>query len=230
MPRGILITATEPAAGKTLIGCALAFAAHARGMRVGVMKPIATGCREVDRILEAADMRGLAYAAACDLPLELICPYRYRSPFSPAIAVHDENAAPDLLEIAEAYRKIAARSDFVIVEGFDALATPIAFATPHSRLKDTTDLARTLNLNVAIVARNSAGCLNATRLAIEHAEGRGVRIAGIILNDVDATLAPVADSNLECLREAIAVPILGRVRFKQPVTREIIDALLHRFE
>ncbi len=57
--------------GKTLIGCALAFAAHARGMRVGVMKPIETGCREVNGILESADARGLAYAAACDLPMEL---------------------------------------------------------------------------------------------------------------------------------------------------------------
>jgi dethiobiotin synthetase len=76
MPRGLLITGTDAGVGKTLIGCALAFAAHARGMRVGVMKPIETGCREVAGILGSADVRGLAYAAACDLPIELICPYR----------------------------------------------------------------------------------------------------------------------------------------------------------
>ena len=74
MARGLLITGTGVAVGKTLIGCALAFAAHARGMRVGVMKPIETGCREIAGILEPADARGLAYAAACDLPMELICP------------------------------------------------------------------------------------------------------------------------------------------------------------
>ena len=87
MRRGLFIAGTEPGSGKTLIGCALAFAAHSRGMRVGVMKPIETGCREVDGVLEPADARGLSYAAASDLPMELICPYRYRSPLAPAVAV-----------------------------------------------------------------------------------------------------------------------------------------------
>src|ERR1700722_4634269 len=108
MRRGLFITGTDAAVGKTLIGCALAFAAHARGMRVGVMKPIATGCREVEGVLECDDARGLAYAAAWDLPMDLLCPYRYASPLDlPA-------APPDLLEIADPYRKIAARSNFVI--------------------------------------------------------------------------------------------------------------------
>jgi dethiobiotin synthetase len=225
MARGILITATEPDAGKTLIGCALAFAAHSRGMRVGVMKPIATGCHEVDGILESSDARGLAYAAACDLPMELLCPYRYRAPLHlPA----DAAERPDFIEIAEAYRRIAARSEYMIVEGFNAIATPIAWATPDSRAKDTIDLARTLNLDVVIVARNGPGCLNASRPAIEHAQSRGVGIVGIILNDVDATLPVTADTNLESLRKLTEAPILGRVRFKQPVTREIVDAILNR--
>lgn len=226
MARGLLITATEAGAGKTLIGCALAFAAHARGMRVGVMKPIATGCREVNGVLESDDARGLAYAAACDLPMELLCPYRYRSPLdAPSAAEAERITVPDLLEIADVHRKTAARSDFVIVEGYDAVATPISW---HPRVKDTTDLARTLNLDVVIVARNGAGCLNASRLAIAHAQSRGVEIVGVVLNDVDATPSPSADSNLESLRKVTEVPILGRIRFKQPVTREILDALLPR--
>jgi dethiobiotin synthetase len=225
MARGILITATEPGAGKTLIGCALAFAAHSRGRRVGVMKPIATGCHEVAGIVESPDARGLAYAAACDLPMELLCPYRYRAPLDlPA----DAAERPDFIEVAAVYQKIAARSDFTIVEGFDAIATPVAWATPHSRAQDTIDLARRLNLDVVMVVRNGRGCLNASRLAIEHARSRGVGIVGIILNDVDAALPAIADTNLESLRKLTEVPILGRVRFKQPVTREIIDAILNR--
>jgi len=205
MARGVLISATEPRAGKTLIGCALAFAAHARGMRVGVMKPIATGCREVGGDLEADDVRGLAYAAACDLAIELLCPYRYRS-HSP---LADDAMPPDLGEIAEVYRRIAMRSDFVIVEGFDAIATPIAWATSHSHAKDTTDLARVLNLDVLIVVRNDTGCVNASRLALHHAQSRGVGIIGVILNDSAANLSPLADSNLESMRKLTEVPILG---------------------
>jgi len=220
MTRGVFITGTEAGVGKTLIGCALAFAAHARGMRVGVMKPIETGCGEVAGILEPADARGLAYAAASDLPLELICPWRYRSPLAPPLAAEaDAVAAPDLVEIAEAYRKIAARSDFAIVEGIGGIATPIAWD------QDSTDLARMLNLDIAIVAANRPGCLNASRLTIAHARSRGLGLVGVILNDVEATASPAAETNQESLRKLTDVAILGRVRFKQPVTREIIDAL-----
>jgi dethiobiotin synthetase len=223
MARGVLITGTDVGVGKTLIGCALAFAAHSRGMRVGVMKPIETGCHELAGILEPPDARGLAYASACDLPLELICPYRYRSPLvPPAAAAADNVAPPDLLEIAEAYRKIAARSDFVIVEGSGGIATPIAWE------KDCCDLARALNLDLAMVAATRAGCLNAAMLTIHRAHSRGVGIVGVILNDVDGAPSAAAETNLESLRKLTAVPILGRVRFKQPVTREIIDALLPR--
>ncbi len=221
MVRGLLITGTDVAVGKTLIGCALAFAAHARGMRVGVMKPIETGCREVGGILEPADARGLAYAAASDLPIDLICPYRYRSPFAPpAAAEADGVAPPDLFEIAEAYRKIAARSDFVIVEGSGGLATPIAWG------KDSTDLARTLNLDIVIVAANRPGCLNASMLTIHRARSRALGIIGVILNDVDAASSRAAETDLESLRKMTDVLVLGRVRFKQPVTRDIIDGLL----
>jgi dethiobiotin synthetase len=229
MPRGLFITGTDAGVGKTLIGCALAFAAHARGMRVGVMKPIETGCREVAGTLEPADARGLAYAAACDLPIEFICPYRYRSPLAPPAAAEADNVAPpDILEIAEAYRRIAERSDFAIVEGIGGLATPIAWGTSHPRPKDSTDLARALNLDIVIVAANRPGCLNASMLTIHHAQSRGVAIVGVILNDADASSWPASETNLESLRKMTEVPILGRVRFKQPVTREIIDALLPR--
>jgi len=232
MARGLFITGTDVGVGKTLIGCALAFAAHARGMRVGVMKPIATGCREVagvleSPILESKDARGLAYAAACNLPMELICPYRYRSALAPSAAAEaDDVAPPDIVEIAEAYRKIAARSNFVIVEGVGAVATPIAWGSAHSRPKDSTDLARALNLDFVIVTANRPGCLSAARLAIHYAQSRGVGIVGVILNDTDATASQAAETNRESLRKVTDVPILGRVRFKQPVTREIIDALL----
>ncbi len=221
MRHGIFITGTDVAVGKTLIGCALAFAAHARGMRVGVMKPVQTGCGEVGGLLEPADARGLAYAAASDLPMDLICPYRYRSRLAPpAAAEADGVAPPDLDEIAEGYRKVAARSDFVIVEGTGGIATPIRWG------KDSTDLARRLNLDIVIVAGNRSGCLNASMLTIHRARSRGLGIVGVILNDVDAASSPAAETNLESLRKMTEVRVLGRVRFKQPVTREIIDGLL----
>ena len=55
-------------------------------MRVGVMKPVETGCAEVGGELQALDANALALAAGSQLPADLICPYRYRSPLAPLAA------------------------------------------------------------------------------------------------------------------------------------------------
>ena len=39
----LVITGTDTGVGKTFVGCALAAALRARGLRVGVMKPVETG-------------------------------------------------------------------------------------------------------------------------------------------------------------------------------------------
>ena len=229
MRRGLFITGTEPRSGKTLLGCALAFAAHSRGMKMGVMKPIETGCREVDGALEPADARGLSFAAASDLPMELICPYRFRSALAPAAAADaDKFAPPDLAEIIDAYRKIEARSEIVIVEGAGGIMTPINWGSPLSRQKDNADLSRALNLDIAIVIGNRVGCLNIAMLTIQYAQSRGLGIIGLVLNDTDAATPQASESNEASLRKMTEVPLLGRIRFKQPVPREIIDTLLIR--
>jgi dethiobiotin synthetase len=230
MRRGLFITGAEPRSGKTLLGCALAFAAQSRGMKVGVMKPIETGCREVNGVLEPADARGLSYAAASDFPIELICPYRYRSPLAPAAAADaDKTAPPDLGEIIDAYRKIEIQSHIMIVEGAGGIMTPINWATSLSRYLDNIDLARALNLDIVIVIGNRIGCLSPAMLTAQYAKSRGLGIIGMILNDTDAPASLATETNEASLRKMTEVPRLGRIRFKQPVPREIIDALLDHF-
>src|SRR5271169_2012853 len=97
--RSFLITGTGPRVGKTTVGCALGFAMRARGMRVGVMKPIDTGCVDTNGALESRDAQALALAVGSVLPHESICPYRYRS--TPASA-----DAPDMAHIARCFEEI----------------------------------------------------------------------------------------------------------------------------
>ena len=95
MPRRFLITGTGERVGKTTVGCALGFAMRARGLRVGVMKPIDTP--------ESPDARALSLAVGSTLPMELICPCR-----TPADA--------DLAQIAGCFHQITAQTDAVLVE------------------------------------------------------------------------------------------------------------------
>jgi dethiobiotin synthetase len=108
----LLITGTGPRVGKTTIGCALGFAMRARGMRVGVMKPVDT--------LESQDAQALALAVGSVMPMDLICPYPDSS-----------TLAPDPARIARCFNEIAAQSDVVLVES----ANTIDFAGLASMLE-----------------------------------------------------------------------------------------------
>ena len=151
-----LITGTGARVGKTTVGCALGFAMRARGLRVGVMKPVDT--------LEAQDAQALALAVGSIMPMELMCPYRYSSTPTPT-------DAPNLTHIAQCFSEISAQNDVVLVES----ASMIDFA----------DLAAILNLEVILVIGNRPGCINAATLTIRRCESRGLKLAGSILCDCD---------------------------------------------
>jgi dethiobiotin synthetase len=79
MAHRFIISGTGPRAGRTTVGCALAFAAKVRAFRVAVMKPAATRCADRDGLPAADDAAALIAAASADLALEIVSPFRYRS-------------------------------------------------------------------------------------------------------------------------------------------------------
>ena len=221
MGRRFLITGTDARVGKTTVGCALGFALRARGIRVGVMKPIESGCAEVGGELQALDASALALAAGSQLPMELICPYRYRSPLAPAAAADADNLPPpDLTNIARCFQEIAAQNDAVLVESAGGLATPITWEA------DFADLASQLSLEVIVVVGNRLGCLNAAVLTLAHAESNGLTIAGYILCDIDNLSSPVMETNAASLMRLTSTPYLGRMRYREPLAKAIVEQLL----
>jgi len=220
MGRRFLITGTESRVGKTTVGCALGFAFRARGMRVGVMKPVETGCAEVGGELQALDATALALAAGSQLPMELICPYRYRSPLEPAAAADaDHLPPPNLANIARCFHEIAAQNDAVLVESAGGLATPL------NSDADFADLAALLNLEVIVAVGNRLGCLNSTMLTLKHAERHGLTIAGHILCDLEPS-SPATETNADSLRRFTNERYLGRMRYREPLAKVIVEQLL----
>jgi dethiobiotin synthetase len=221
MPRRFLITGTDTGVGKTTVGCALAFAFKARGLAVGVMKPTETGCAELpDGSLDPADARALVLAAVCPLPLDLVAPYRYRSPLAPAAAADLEGSAPpDFAKISECFRTINDASGVMLVEGAGGIAAPITWQ------RDFTDLAWLLDLEVIVVIGNRFGCLNTSALTLKYAESRGLKVAGYILNDVEPAESPAAHTNEASLPRLTHLPYLGRVLYREPLAKTIVDKL-----
>jgi len=193
MARGFLITGTAAGVGKTTVGCALGFAMRARGIRVGVMKPVDTP--------ESQDAQSLALAVGSTMPVDLICPFRYREDS----ALLD---ASDLAHIAQCFDEIAGQNDVVLVESANAM--------------DFAELAARLKLEVIVVVGNRPGCVDATTLAIQRRKDRSLKIAGYILCDCD----PVTEVDEASLRELVGRPCLGRMRHREPLAMTIVEKLV----
>ena len=200
MTRGIFVTGTDTGVGKTLAACALVHALAARGARVGAMKPIAAG---VDRDGVNEDTGLLARASggsAAD-----VTPVLLREAIAPHIAAHHEGREIALAPVRAAYARLAASSDWMVVEGVGGFVVPLGPAL------DTVDLARALALPVVLVVGMRLGCLNHALLTQAAIQSAGLRFAGWIANHVDPAM-DAADENVAALVERLEAPLVGRFR------------------
>lgn len=198
MIRGLFVTGTDTGVGKTTVACRLARALRARGLDVGVMKPVETGCGPE---LVPADALLLREAAGSPDPLEAICPCRYVEPLAPAVAARLAGAvAPDLDQMATLARELAARHEVLLIEGAGGALVPL------DERHMVADLIRRLDVPALIVARAGLGTLNHTLLTVEALRSRGNAIAGIVLNAFGPE-DPSMDTNPEELVRLTGLPV-----------------------
>jgi dethiobiotin synthetase len=203
---GLFVTGTDTGVGKTVVGCALVEGLRARGVDVGVMKPIETGVGPQGPL----DAIALAEAAAVDDPPESVCPQRFALPAAPEVAAAREGRAVDLEAVRVAYEALAARHDFLVVEGAGGLLVPIAPGLSMA------DLARELGLPLLVVARGRLGTINHTRLTLEVARARGLPLAGVVISHGALALAAADLANLEALRRELGPLLLGELATLEP--------------
>src|SRR3990170_290150 len=174
--KGYFITGTDTGVGKTFVTAGIAVVLKEKGVNVGVMKPVETGCAEKERELEPQDALFLKKAAGVSDELDLINPYRFKACLAPSIASKLEGKNIDLNRIKECYDTLASKHSLMLVEGAGGLLTPI------NEAYTVADLIKLLNLPIIIIAASRLGMLNHTLLTVRHAQSIGIRVAGIILN------------------------------------------------
>lgn len=204
---GIFITGTDTGVGKTLVACGLAALLRESGYRVGVMKPVETGCEEKDGRLFPQDVFFLKEVSGCEEPLEKICPYRLRDPLAPSMAAAREGVQIDVSLLEQIYSEISSKHDITIVEGAGGLLVPMLPSFTYA------DLACVLKLPLVVVAANRLGVINHLLLTLEHASSRGLTVLGYIFNRLDARPSLAADTNREALLSLTAVPYLGEIPY-----------------
>lgn len=188
-----LITGTDTGIGKTFCGCGLIRAARAAGVKCTGMKPFCSG--------DTSDVELIAAAGGNEVPHHLLNPVWLRPPLAPYAAAMLENRPIDITAVHKAYHELAAKFDLVLVEGAGGLLVPIL------RDYNFRDLSVDLNLEVILVAPNRLGVINHVLLSAESIANAGLRLALLILNEVDPEPTLASQTNPSILEELLNVPL-----------------------
>lgn len=224
MTRGLFITGTDTGVGKTVVTAALATGLRGRGVHVGVMKPVETGCpREAGQLLPE-DALFLIEASGCTAPLEVVNPYALAEPLAPALAAERTGTNIDLERIRVCYLELATGHDVVLVEGAGGLLVPLT-----DRLT-MLDLAAELQLDVLIVSRNALGTINHTSLTVMVARQRGLRVVGVIVNNPSFTRDLATETNIGALRRWAGAPILAEIPYMPVLDQGALLSIAERLE
>ncbi len=199
--RGFFVTGTDTDVGKTVITGGLAAAFKKRGLDCGVCKPVQSG---VSGNPIEGDLGFLLSISGNKADADLANVYSFANPLTPSVAADKEKVTIDSNQIVSSVEKLAAKHDWILVEGVGGLLAPIAKNFSNA------ELAFALNLPLIIVARAGLGTIHHTLATIEVAKSRGLRIAGIILNGAKNDGSdPSETSNAEQISNYTDAPVLG---------------------
>lgn len=204
--KGFFVTGTDTGVGKTYATCALMRMLARNGLKVGGMKPVASGGIVVDGHIRNQDALSLLQYGSVPLPYDWVNPYVFETPESPHLAARSEGVVVQESVVIDAYGKLINEVDCLVVEGAGGWLAPLRsdFAIE--------DLAVLLRLPVILVVGLRLGCINHARLAhyaISH--GRAT-FAGWIANYLDSECA-LAERMEHSVSEFLGAAPLGRLGY-----------------
>lgn len=226
--RPVMVTGIDTEVGKTYVTAKLAAELLTKGMRVGVYKPAASGCTLVENnrgeqieqdskfdrwTLISEDAVALWEAAGRPETLEDVCPQRFSLPLAPPAAAMAEGKSVDVQKLVDRGRWWKERSDVLLVEGAGGILSPLGDDFLNI------DLAVALEADLIVVAADRLGMINHTLLTLVAAETKGLKVRGIIVNQVTSDRhasaigeAPGAASwgnNRDWLGKLTAIPVVA---------------------
>ncbi|NWG39406.1 MAG: dethiobiotin synthase [Hydrogenophilaceae bacterium] len=197
--KGCFVTGTDTGVGKTLVTVALIEALKQAGYRVAGMKPVAAG---IDETGENEDVVRIRLAANVTAPVDTVSPYRFGLFTAPHIAASMAGVQMQIEVVADAYKWLAHRAEWVVVEGAGG------FLVPFNEKQGMDAIPVHLQLPVVLVVGMRLGCLNHALLTAEAIRARGLALAGWVANCIDPDMAAF-EENLQTLHASLAAPCLG---------------------
>ncbi|MBN1852256.1 MAG: dethiobiotin synthase [Pirellulales bacterium] len=214
---GLFITGTGTGVGKTYVGRLISRVLVSQGHRVGIYKPVASGCLAEGTRVISQDALALWEAAGRPGELDRVAPQRFQAALAPHQAARAEGQTIDreLLRLGIDYWR--ERSDIVLVEGVGGLMSPM------SEIDYNADLAIEFGYPLIVVAPNVLGTINQTLQTLITAVTfrEGLHVAGVVLNDISPTPDASAESNGAELEARSVPPLLAQVAHTGEFDRDV---------
>jgi dethiobiotin synthetase len=150
------------------------------------------------------DALRLRDAAGAEDSIDLVRPLLLTEPLAPWVTLSRSGGVLDLNALDVAYRSLCEGRDGIVVEGAGGLLVPLTRDLAWDGLFVGWDL------DLVIVAGNRLGALNHTMLTVRAAHDAGLRVRGVVLNNVSPDRPGIAErTNLEALAELLEpIPVL----------------------
>jgi dethiobiotin synthetase len=201
----IFVTGTDTSVGKTYLCARLLEFLQKKGIRAGYQKWVATG---VTADLPEDLVLCLAAAGISPAPehIHRYNPYAFRFPASPHLAAEMENRTVLPEVIVENYKILAARHEWIIVEGVGGILVPL------QRQLLLADLVARMQLRTLIVARSGLGTLNHTLLTLEALRVRQIPVLGVVFSDSgEKDDKRLIQDNMQTIEQMGRVRVFGRL-------------------
>lgn len=201
MSRPLYIVSVDSYSGKSLTALALGLQLREAGLRVGYFKPLGSLPHEVHGVTTDEDAHFIVNHLNPDAPLEAVCPVLVTPELTERALRGTVSGLSE--RIKEAYARVAADRDVVIVGGLGSLARGSLFGLSAPAI------AEELDARVIVLARFTSDAsvedvLLARRLL-------GERFAGVIFNFVGPDAREELQGDLGKHLEDRGLPVLGIV-------------------
>lgn len=201
----LFFAGTDTEVGKTYTAALVASHFRQQGKRVGVYKPVASGCLKRGDQLVAEDAIALWEAAGRPRTLEEVCPQRFEQPLAPPEAAAAEGRQVDAERLRSGAEPWETDCDVLIIEGAGGLFSPLAEGVLNI------DLAKQLQADLVLVAANRLGVIHQVLATCGAAEHAGLSPRGLFLCSPTPTADPSLSGNPRQIARYCSVPILGIV-------------------
>lgn len=187
----LLVTGTDTGVGKTWVTSLLVREFILCGIKTGAYKPVCSGAElDANGAVVWADIEALRAACGNDPDIDLVCPQRFHAAVAPNIAARMENHCVDSRLLIDGAMRWNSHVDQLVIEGAGGIFCPL------SDELTVMDFSAALQAPTVVVAANRLGVINHTRLTVEALQTYGVKVAAIVLNEINPPVQEKLDPSV----------------------------------